>query len=44
VLKGPQALFYGKNSPAGVIRFAVRIDDQTEAIVAAGYETVAQES
>jgi len=44
VLKGPQALFYGKNSPGGVI--SLRSADPTnevELIARAGYEFVAQE-
>lgn len=44
VLKGPQALFYGKNSPAGVI--SVRTADPTSALEAkltAGYEFNAHE-
>jgi iron complex outermembrane receptor protein len=39
VFKGPQALFYGKSSPAGVI--AIRTadpTDETEVILRAGYE------
>ena len=45
VLKGPQALFFGKASPAGVI--SVRTadpGDKTEVIARAGYDFVAQES
>ena len=45
VLKGPQALFFGKASPAGVI--SVRTadpGDKTEIIARAGYDFVAQES
>ena len=44
VLKGPQALFFGKNSPAGIV--SVRTADPTdvvEAKVAVGYETEASE-
>lgn len=44
VLKGPQALFFGKNSPAGVI--AVRTADPTddpEFILRGGYEFEAKE-
>lgn len=44
VLKGPQALFYGKNSTAGVI--SLRSADPTEAfelIARGGYETEAEE-
>ncbi|WP_417595914.1 TonB-dependent receptor [Parasphingorhabdus sp.] len=44
VLKGPQALFFGKNSPAGII--AVRSNDPTEylsASITAGYEFNADE-
>lgn len=44
VLKGPQALFYGKNSPGGVV--AVRTADpgpEAEIIARFGYETEAQE-
>jgi iron complex outermembrane receptor protein len=44
VLKGPQSLFYGKNSPAGVI--SLRSADPTseaELVLRAGYEGVAQE-
>jgi len=44
VLKGPQALFYGKNSPGGVI--AIRTADPTdrvEVIGRAGYEFEARE-
>ena len=44
VLKGPQALFYGKSSPAGVI--SLRTADPTdkqEIIATAGYEFVAVE-
>lgn len=44
VLKGPQALFYGKNSPAGVI--SVRTADPTrdfEAQASLGYEIVGRQ-
>ena len=44
VLKGPQALFYGKNSPAGVI--AIRTADPTnefELMLRTGYEFEAKE-
>lgn len=44
VLKGPQALFFGKNSPAGVI--SLRSTDPTadlEGYVRAGYEFVANQ-
>jgi iron complex outermembrane receptor protein len=44
VLKGPQALFFGKNSPAGII--SVRTADPTdhfEAQIHAGYEIYARE-
>lgn len=44
VLQGPQALFFGKNSPAGVI--SIRSADPTERFegyVTAGYEFVANE-
>ncbi|CAN7229128.1 TonB-dependent receptor [Phenylobacterium sp. LjRoot219] len=44
VLKGPQALFYGKNSPGGVI--SMRTADPTdrfEVMVRGGYESQAQE-
>ncbi len=44
VLKGPQALFFGKNSPAGIM--TLRTADPTENLqgkVSAGYETVARE-
>lgn len=44
VLKGPQALFFGKNSPAGVITVNSVDPGQTlEGYVRAGYEFVAQE-
>jgi iron complex outermembrane receptor protein len=44
VLKGPQGLFYGKNSPGGVI--AIRTADPgstTELVASAGYEGEARE-
>lgn len=44
VLKGPQALFFGKNSPGGVV--SIRTADPTrelELIGRTGYESVAQE-
>jgi iron complex outermembrane receptor protein len=44
VMRGPQALFYGKNSPAGVI--SLRSADptsKTELIIKTGYETVTEE-
>lgn len=44
VLKGPQALFFGKNSPAGIV--SMRTNDPTmdfEAGVTAGYEFNARE-
>jgi iron complex outermembrane receptor protein len=44
VLKGPQALFFGKNSPAGIV--SVRTADPTDHLegkVAVGYETEASE-
>jgi iron complex outermembrane receptor protein len=44
VLKGPQALFFGKNSPAGIV--SIRSADPTdslEAEVAVGYESEAEE-
>jgi iron complex outermembrane receptor protein len=44
VMKGPQALFFGKNSPAGVISLrSADPTEQTEIIARAGYEAVAQE-
>jgi iron complex outermembrane receptor protein len=44
VLKGPQALFYGKNSPAGVISLrSADPSDKPEIIVRGGYETGARE-
>lgn len=45
VLKGPQALFFGKNSPAGVV--SVRSNDpgaEFEASIRGGYEFVADEA
>ena len=44
VLKGPQALFFGKNSPAGII--SIRTADPTEELeakISAGYEFKARE-
>jgi iron complex outermembrane recepter protein len=44
VLKGPQALFFGKNSPAGIV--SIRTADPTdtfEAKATVGYETEASE-
>jgi outer membrane receptor protein involved in Fe transport len=44
VLKGPQSLFYGKNSPAGVISLrSADPTDRTEIILRGGYETGAEE-
>lgn len=44
VLKGPQALFFGKNSPAGVISLrSVNPTDKLEGFVRAGYEFVANQ-
>lgn len=44
VLKGPQALFFGKNSPAGVISLrSINPTDQLEGFVRGGYEFVADE-
>jgi iron complex outermembrane receptor protein len=44
VLKGPQALFYGKNSPAGVISIRTADPgDKLEVIARAGYEFEARE-
>ncbi len=44
VLKGPQALFFGKNSPAGVIALtSAGATDELAGYVRAGYETVAEE-
>ena len=44
VLKGPQALFYGKNSPGGVISFSsADPGDELEMSVRTGYEFEAEE-
>lgn len=44
VLKGPQALFYGKNSPGGVIAIHTNDPgDEFEGQITAAYETVAEE-
>lgn len=44
VLKGPQALFYGKNSPAGVISLrSADPTDKTEVILRTAYEAEAEE-
>lgn len=44
VLKGPQALFYGKNSPAGVISMrSADPTDEAEFIARVGYEKEAKE-
>lgn len=44
VLKGPQALFFGKNSPAGVISLTSKSPgDKLEGYVRAGYEFEARE-
>ena len=44
ILKGPQALFFGKNSPAGVVSVRTRgPSDRFEGSVRAGYEFVADE-
>jgi len=44
VLRGPQALFFGKNSPAGVISIATAAPTDTlEAMVRASYEVNARE-
>ena len=44
VLKGPQALFFGKSSPGGVISLRTADPtDKTEVIARAGYEFVARE-
>lgn len=46
VLKGPQALFYGKNSPAGVIGVTSKspvIGEQMEGFVRASYEFVTED-
>lgn len=45
VLKGPQALFFGKSSPGGVISLRTADPtDKVEAIVRAGWEFVAREA
>ena len=45
VLKGPQALFFGKNSPGGVISFRTADPgDEFEAAIRAGYEFDADEA
>ena len=44
VLKGPQALFFGKNSPAGVVSISsANPTDELEGYVRAGYEFEARE-
>jgi iron complex outermembrane receptor protein len=44
VLKGPQSLFYGKNSPAGVISLrSADPTDKAEIVLRTGYETVAEQ-
>ncbi|HMO69621.1 MAG TPA: TonB-dependent receptor, partial [Novosphingobium sp.] len=44
VLRGPQALFFGKNSPGGIISLVTADPgDRTEAMVRAGYEFTARE-
>jgi len=44
ILKGPQALFYGKDSPAGVVgTHSALPTDEFEAKVMVGYETETQE-
>ena len=44
VLKGPQALFFGKNSPGGVISFrSIDPGDEFEMSVRAAFETEAEE-
>ena len=44
ILKGPQALFFGKNSPAGVVAATSALpSDQFEFKVSAGYEIEAEE-
>jgi iron complex outermembrane receptor protein len=44
VFKGPQALFFGKNSPAGVISLrSADPTDKTDINFRTGYETVAEE-
>jgi iron complex outermembrane recepter protein len=45
VLKGPQALFFGKNSPAGVISIKTSDPtDQLQAGISTGYDFYAQET
>jgi len=45
VLRGPQALYYGKNSPGGVISITTKgATDEPEASVKAGYETEARKA
>lgn len=45
VLKGPQALFFGKNSPAGVISItSAGPTDEVSGYARLGYETVADEA
>src|SRR5690606_25363452 len=45
VLKGPQALFFGKNSPAGVVSLTSRgPGDKLEGYVRVGYEFEADET
>jgi iron complex outermembrane receptor protein len=44
ILKGPQALFYGKNSPGGVISLrSIDPTDEVEVIAIGGYEFEARE-
>ncbi len=44
ILKGPQALFFGKNSPAGVIAATSALPtEEFEAEISFGYETEAEE-
>jgi iron complex outermembrane receptor protein len=44
VLRGPQALFFGKNSPGGIISITTADPgDRTEALLRAGYEFTARE-
>ncbi len=44
VLKGPQALFFGKNSPAGVVAATSALPgDEFESSISVGYETEAEE-
>lgn len=44
VLKGPQALFFGKNSPGGVISFTTKgPGDEFEGSISGGYEFKARE-